>query len=147
MKEGGGSMRSIKKEDGQSALEFALILPILLIVVCGIIDFGWLLYNQLALSNTARESARYAVVNSSTTLGPGLITAKANSVAPDTIKPMTVTVTFSDTNTPVRGYVTVKITTRIKVLTPVLGIFSTNQQRTLVSKVTMKCECAPYETG
>lgn len=142
-------MRGLRKrEDGQSALEFALILPILLIVVCGIIDFGWLLYNQLAVSNTARESARFAVVNASTTTGPALITAKANAIAPDTIKQnMTVTVTFSDTNTPVRGYVTVKITTRIKVLTPVLGIFSTNQQRTLSSKVTMKCECAPYETG
>ena len=142
-------MRGLRKrEDGQSALEFALILPILLIVVCGIIDFGWLLFNQLAVSNTARESARFAVVNASTTTGTALITAKANAVAPDTIKQnMTVTVTFSDTNTPVRGYVTVKITTRIKVLTPVLGIFSTNQQRTLSSKVTMKCECAPYETG
>ncbi|HOU10162.1 MAG TPA: pilus assembly protein, partial [Clostridiales bacterium] len=110
-------MRGLRKrEDGQSALEFALILPILLIVVCGIIDFGWLLFNQLAVSNTARESARFAVVNASTTTGPALITAKANAVAPDTIKQnMTVTVTFSDTNTPVRGYVTVKITTRIKV--------------------------------
>jgi len=142
-------MQALKKrEDGQSALEFALILPILLIVVCGIIDFGWLLYNQLAVSNTARESARYAVVNASTALGPALVTTKANSLAPASIKPnMTVTVTYSDTSTPVRGYVTVKITTRIKVLTPVLGVFSPNQQRTLSSSVTMKCECAPYETG
>ena len=50
-------------EDGQAMVEFALILPILLLILCGIIDFGWLFYNQLALNNICREGARYAVVN------------------------------------------------------------------------------------
>ena len=34
-----------KRENGQSAVEFALVLPILLLIVCGILDFGWLFYN------------------------------------------------------------------------------------------------------
>ena len=52
-----------KSEKGQALVEFALVLPILLIVLCGIIDFGWLYYNQITLNNAAREGARYAVVH------------------------------------------------------------------------------------
>jgi Flp pilus assembly protein TadG len=52
-----------KSERGQSMVEFALVLPILLLLLCGIIDFGWLYYNQVMLSNAAREGARYAVIH------------------------------------------------------------------------------------
>ncbi len=52
-----------RRESGQAMVEFALVLPILLAVLCGIIDFGWLYYNQLTLTNAAREGARYAVIH------------------------------------------------------------------------------------
>ncbi len=44
-------------------VEFALILPILLLLLCGIIDFGWMYYSQITLNNAAREGARYAVIH------------------------------------------------------------------------------------
>ena len=52
-----------RNEAGQSMVEMALVLPILLILVGGIMDFGWLFYNKLALTNAAREGARYAVIH------------------------------------------------------------------------------------
>lgn len=52
-----------ENEDGQSLVEFALVLPILLLLICAIIDFGWLYYNQITLNNAAREGARYAVIH------------------------------------------------------------------------------------
>ncbi|MCF0112288.1 MAG: pilus assembly protein [Erysipelotrichaceae bacterium] len=52
-----------KNERGQAMVEMALVLPIFLCLVCGIIDFGWLFYNQISLNNAAREGARYAVVH------------------------------------------------------------------------------------
>lgn len=52
-----------KKERGQAIVEFALVLPILLALLCGIIDFGWIYYNQITLNNAAREGARYAVIH------------------------------------------------------------------------------------
>ena len=55
--------KKFRREDGQSMVEFALILPIFLLILCGIIDFGWLFYNQLSLNNACREGARYAVVH------------------------------------------------------------------------------------
>lgn len=52
-----------RNEKGQALVEFALVLPLLLALVCGIIDFGWIYYNQISLNNAAREGARYAVVH------------------------------------------------------------------------------------
>jgi hypothetical protein len=51
------------EDRGASALEFALIVPILLVLVCGIIEFGFMFQAQMALSYAAREGARLASVN------------------------------------------------------------------------------------
>lgn len=45
---------------GQALPEFALVLPIFLLVVFGIVQLGFLLAGQNGLSNAAREAARYA---------------------------------------------------------------------------------------
>lgn len=52
-----------KNEKGQALVELALVLPLLLALLCGIIDFGWIYYNQITLTNAAREGARYAVIH------------------------------------------------------------------------------------
>ena len=52
-----------RNEKGQALVEFALVMPILLLLLCGIIDFGWIYYNQITLNNAAREGARYAVIH------------------------------------------------------------------------------------
>ena len=49
-----------KSESGANAVEFALVLPILIVLVFGII-YGGIAYNrQLALTQAAREGARFA---------------------------------------------------------------------------------------
>ncbi|MEL7649835.1 MAG: TadE family protein [Sedimentibacter sp.] len=53
----------LKKENGQAMVEFALVLPILLLFVAGIIDFGWIFYNQLAANNASREAARFIAIH------------------------------------------------------------------------------------
>jgi Flp pilus assembly protein TadG len=42
-------------------VEFALVLPVFLLVLCGILDFGFLLYGRMTVINAAREGARAAV--------------------------------------------------------------------------------------
>jgi Flp pilus assembly protein TadG len=54
--------RSGAPDQGAAAVEFALVVPILLMLVFGILSFGVLFAQSLALSNSARESARGAVV-------------------------------------------------------------------------------------
>jgi len=48
-------------ERGSTAVEFALILPILLMLLFGIIDFGRLLYTQEVLNTAVREGARLGI--------------------------------------------------------------------------------------
>lgn len=50
--------KKVKSEEGQALVEFALVLPLLLLIICGMMDFGWLFYNQLNVDNCARETAR-----------------------------------------------------------------------------------------
>lgn len=49
-------------ERGAELVEFALVLPLLLAIVAGIIDFGLLFQRYLVLNNAAREGARLAVL-------------------------------------------------------------------------------------
>ena len=54
-------MRTNKNHHGQSLVEFALILPLLLMLVLGALDFGRLFYTKIILTNAAREGAYYLV--------------------------------------------------------------------------------------
>jgi len=51
-----------REEKGASAVEFALILPILVLLLFGIIQFGIAYNNYLAITHAAREGARLAAV-------------------------------------------------------------------------------------
>ncbi|MFC7595434.1 TadE/TadG family type IV pilus assembly protein [Terrabacter sp. GCM10028922] len=51
-----------RTERGASAVEFAIVLPVLFLVIAGIVDFGRYFFTQIQLTNAAREGARAAVV-------------------------------------------------------------------------------------
>lgn len=50
-------------QKGAAMVEFAIVLPLLLVLVFGIIEFGLLLYNQQVITNASREGARYGIVS------------------------------------------------------------------------------------
>jgi hypothetical protein len=51
-----------KNQDGASAVEFALVLPILILVVFAIIEFSVALYDKAMITNASREGARAGIV-------------------------------------------------------------------------------------
>lgn len=51
-----------KRQKGVVAVEAALLLPILLVLVFGIIEFGVALYDKAVITNAAREGARFGIV-------------------------------------------------------------------------------------
>lgn len=55
-----------RRDDGAAAVELALVLPILLLLVFGIISFGIVFAQQLAVNNGVREGVRTAVVAGNT---------------------------------------------------------------------------------
>lgn len=47
---------------GVAAVEFAIVLPLLLLLIFGIIEFSLVLYDQAIITNASREAARAGVV-------------------------------------------------------------------------------------
>ncbi len=50
--------RGKKQRRGAAAVEMALVMPVLFLMVFGIIEFGWMMSVQNTLVNAAREGAR-----------------------------------------------------------------------------------------
>jgi hypothetical protein len=60
---------------GQGLVEFAILLPVLMLVVLGGIDFGRVMFSWIQITNASREAAAYAAFNPNDTGG---ITLRAN---------------------------------------------------------------------
>ena len=56
------SKSKLRNEKGASAVEFALVVPIFLMIVLGIFQFGIAFNNWIAITHAAREGARLAAV-------------------------------------------------------------------------------------
>lgn len=52
-----------RPKHGQALVEFAILLPVLLVILLGIVDVGRMVYAYNAVSNAAREAGRTAIVN------------------------------------------------------------------------------------
>ncbi|UWG99179.1 pilus assembly protein [Dehalobacter sp. DCM] len=134
-------LKKIKGNKGQAVAEFALILPILLLILGGIIDFGWIMMNQNAVDHSAREGARYAIVHA---IEPNAVTNIQNytkALTPSFISgSLVVTVTFSNTTYPREGNVTVLTSSDVSILTPIVGVFVQGDTIHLDSSCTMKVE-------
>lgn len=79
----------MQSDRGSELVELAIALPLLLIVIAGIMDFGFLFEKYEVVTNAAREGARMAVLGSYT------------CIAVDNTKPMT-----SDVGKRVQDYLT-----------------------------------------
>jgi Flp pilus assembly protein TadG len=56
-------IRKIESERGQTMTEFALILPILLVLLLGIVQFGIIFNNYVTMTDAVRAGARKAAVS------------------------------------------------------------------------------------
>ena len=52
----------LKNQDGASAVEFAIVLPLFVVLIFGIIEFGVIMYNKAIITNASREGARFAIL-------------------------------------------------------------------------------------
>ncbi len=69
---------SRKRERGANLVEFALVAPLLIALVFGIVDFAWILSQQQDVRHGAREAARLAAVNTDT--GPNMATLTCSAM-------------------------------------------------------------------
>jgi Flp pilus assembly protein TadG len=54
--------RRTTRRRGQALVEFCLVVPIFLLLLSGVIDFGFLLFQRMSVINAAREGARAAAM-------------------------------------------------------------------------------------
>ena len=62
----------INNQNGAALVEFAIVLPLLLMLIFGMIEFSVMLYDKAMLTNATREGARLGILYNS----PDRITPK-----------------------------------------------------------------------
>ena len=71
----------INDQKGAVAVEFAFVLPLLVVLLVGIMEFGLILYNQQVITNACREGARAGIVARSPRLDLTAISTVVNDYA------------------------------------------------------------------
>jgi hypothetical protein len=57
-----GSNCRRRSDAGQDVVEYALVLPLLLLLLFGIVEFGWAVFAYNTVANAAREVARCCII-------------------------------------------------------------------------------------
>jgi Flp pilus assembly protein TadG len=128
------------RDRGAAAVEFALLLPVLLMLVFGIVDFGRALNAQITLTQAAREGARLAA------LGQPSVVSRTQAAATG-VSPITVTVTSScpvgagaGVNAVVQVSYAFSFVTPLGAIAGMYGASSIGSALTLTAQGVMPCE-------
>jgi Flp pilus assembly protein TadG len=130
-------------QEGTAAVEFAIILPILLVLTLGALDMGHMYYIDHLITNASREGARYAAKYTGTVAAPtsGQVSTyvkTASGLNYDAFHLPSLTVTAVSVGTFPTNIVTVTVTAQKQwwVLGSLLGLAT----KTLTAKTAMNVE-------
>ena len=125
-------MATRRGDQGQSTVEFALVLPLVVLVVLFIVQAGLVVRDQLLVSHAAREAARAASVSDSDRLGAATMAARqAGHLAAERV---------SATTTMVDGDASVRVLISYRSITGIPIIGSLVPDIDLESTVVMRVE-------
>ena len=100
-------MRRFVREDdgGQALIEFALVLPLLLLIITGLFDTARATWQENTLAYAAREGTRYAIVHGSASVDGTIVNSTNQQPVIDVVRnaavgvpSVSVTVTWPDSN-------------------------------------------------
>ena len=119
---------------GAAALEFAIVLPVLILLLVGVVDFGMVMGAQAQVSNAAREGARAGALTGLQPQAVGAVTAAIAGMPGATKAGTQTTVTcttpagsacsLTDSTSDTGSMITVKVTYVHTWLSPVILGFS-----------------------
>jgi Flp pilus assembly protein TadG len=147
-------MRIHRPQAGQTAVEFALILPILVLILMGVFDFGRAFYAYSVVANAAREGARAGVYFRATAdeVTAGVYSAATNArVISETARAInkywigletgpTAPQVWRSPPSVTPGTISVTVSYSFRPVTPVIDAFLTNHKMTLVASSVMGLE-------
>ena len=126
-----------RRSRGQSLVETAIVLPIVLLLVMGIIDFGLLFNNYIVISNASREGARKAALGGTDV---EVVQTVQNMTTSLKLSNMNINITPPDDS---RGHgtaVEVSVEYKSELLTPLIGKFFPDGAAELASSWIMRVE-------
>lgn len=131
--------RRKRRESGQSAVELALTLPLVLLLIFGMLEMGWMASTRLLLDNITREGVRSGIVATSTTANTAEVIDRINEMKPSYLTgEINITVTYSNPSDFRSGDITVVSTYNLAPLTPLTAFLTEDGTFHLRSECTMK---------
>jgi Flp pilus assembly protein TadG len=128
-----------RREGGQSVVELALTLPLLLLLICGMIELGWLASSRLVLDNITREGVRAGIVATSAATNTAEVVARINGMKPDYMtNELGISVTYSNASSFREGDITVVTTYDLPTITPLTAFLAPDGVFHLQAECTMK---------
>ncbi len=105
-----------RNEKGQSLVEFALVVPLVILILMAIIEFGFMFNAYITISNASREGARLGALGSNDT---AVVTRVVDtSVALD---PAKIKVTITPTNRSRGDMIRVQVNYDYVLITPIIS--------------------------
>lgn len=129
-------MKVFKDKKGQSIVEAAMIIPIILIIFMGIFEFGRIFNTYLIITNASREGARRAAVGGADIDIINTIYATTSTLDPSA---MQITITPSATNRLSGAQATIDIKYSLPLIFPVVSSIAPNPLP-LEAKTVMRVE-------
>lgn len=115
--------RRSQRARGAAIVEFAVVLPLLLTILFGIIEYGWVFMVRQTLQTSAREGARIAILQTSTTPYTAAHSRITEVMQPTGLTTYTVTMTHATATDPVE---TVSVTIPYNDVSLLGGFFGTH---------------------
>jgi len=140
---------------GQSLVEFALTVPLFLLLVFGVLDFGRLFFTQMTVQHAVRQAGRFAVTGRHLTDGQGTPLTRVNSIkqvvqqSAPSIQSGDIQISSVNGGTGSAGgpsdTMTISVTYRLQIITPLVAPFFPNGEYAFTARTTFKNEPFPPE--
>ena len=114
------------RERGQALVEFALTIPLVLLLIFGLIDLGRAVYISNSLSEAARDGARYGSVqarsyNEARLNGVEAWTQDRLNAVPNPVVTATCTAANASFGCTVNDIIVVTVEAEVEMITPIIG--------------------------
>ena len=104
-----GALRRLRSgQDGGTALEFALLFPIVALFLIGGVEFGRLFWQRSSLEHAVEETGRYAMAH--TDASQTQLTSVLQAQSANALQASTITITYSTAATGGINYLTITAT-------------------------------------
>lgn len=118
--------KTVRQKKGQGLVEMALVLPLLLLILFGIIEFGRVMGAGIMVTHGARDGARYGVVGATDSEIISRIQTKSAAVLYDSRDPSKLTIEIERSGPTRGGDIEVKVRYAVDLYIPLVSSITGN---------------------